>query len=179
MYLRKKGRADGSRLAWLSWRHPYIPWIATYLIVAEFDEGGGLGNKRTVAGGDTESLFQPQWSPDNVLYFVSDRTDFWNIYRWKEGSKTRPCPIQGRGVRGAAMEIWPFHVCLLIRSNYDLYFHYGRNVASRQIGSDFTDCFGLRERIFHRFRYPRFRNNGCGAFFHSNIGPRNKLTAVT
>ena len=74
--------ADGSRLAWLSWRHPNMPWTATQLSAAEFDPGGGLTNKRLVAGSDPESIFQPQWSPDGRLYFISDRTDFWNLYRW-------------------------------------------------------------------------------------------------
>ena len=61
---------DGSRLAWLSWRHPYMPWIATYLTVAQFDSVGELGSKQTAAGGETESIFQPQWSSANILYFV-------------------------------------------------------------------------------------------------------------
>jgi dipeptidyl aminopeptidase/acylaminoacyl peptidase len=74
---------DGSKLAWLSWRHPNMPWTSTYLHIAEFDQAGALKNKQTVAGSDTESIFQPQWSPDGTLYFVSDRTtQFWNLYRW-------------------------------------------------------------------------------------------------
>jgi len=39
-----------------------------------------------VAGGGSESIFQPEWSPDGVLYFVSDRTGWWNLYRWHNGS---------------------------------------------------------------------------------------------
>jgi hypothetical protein len=70
--------ADGSKLAWLSWRHPNMPWTATRLSAAEFDPGGGLTNERRVAGSDPESIFQPQWSPAGRLYFISDRTDFWD-----------------------------------------------------------------------------------------------------
>jgi Tol biopolymer transport system component len=73
---------DGSRLAWLTWRHPNMPWISTYLTVAQFETGGGLTVRKTVAGGDAESVFQPQWSPKNILYFISDRTNMWNVYRW-------------------------------------------------------------------------------------------------
>jgi len=72
---------DGSRLAWLSWQHPNMPWTSTYLNVASVDQAGVLTGKQIVQGG-SESLFQPQWSPDGRLYFVSDRTDFWNLYRW-------------------------------------------------------------------------------------------------
>jgi dipeptidyl aminopeptidase/acylaminoacyl peptidase len=72
---------DGSKLAWLSWQHPNMPWISTYLNVAGVDQAGTLKEKQIVQGG-SESLFQPQWSPDGRLYFISDRTDFWNLYRW-------------------------------------------------------------------------------------------------
>jgi len=73
--------ADGSKLAWLSWRHPNMPWTSTYLNAANVDQAGTLTEKQVVQGG-SESLFQPQWSPDGRLYFISDCTDFWNLYRW-------------------------------------------------------------------------------------------------
>jgi len=38
-----------------------------------------------VAGGRDESVFQPRWSPDGTLTFVSDRTNWWNLYRWRDG----------------------------------------------------------------------------------------------
>ena len=72
---------DGSKLAWLSWQHPDMPWISTRLNVASLDQAGALTDKQIVQGG-SESIFQPQWSPDGKLYFISDRTDFWNLYRW-------------------------------------------------------------------------------------------------
>ena len=71
---------DGSKLAWLTWRHPNMPWTSTYLNVASIDEAGALADKRVVGSG-SESIFQPQWSPDGKLYFISDRTDYWNLYR--------------------------------------------------------------------------------------------------
>lgn len=74
--------ADGSKLAWLSWRHPNMPWTSTYLNAANIDQAGTLAGKQIVQGGGPESIFQPQWSLDGRLYFVSDRTDFWNLYRW-------------------------------------------------------------------------------------------------
>jgi dipeptidyl aminopeptidase/acylaminoacyl peptidase len=73
--------ADGSHLAWLSWRHPHMPWDSTELWVAEVAEDGAIVRPAQVAGGDYESIFQPEWSPDGTLYFVSDRTGWWNLYR--------------------------------------------------------------------------------------------------
>lgn len=75
----------GSRLAWLTWNHPNMPWDGTELWVGELQVDGTLGRVERVAGGVDESIFQPEWSPDGVLYFVSDRTGWWNLYRWRDG----------------------------------------------------------------------------------------------
>ncbi len=72
---------DGSRLAWLSWRHPLMPWDGTELWVADVDDDGALQNAVRVAGGDRESIYQPGWGPDGALYFASDRTGWWQLYR--------------------------------------------------------------------------------------------------
>jgi dipeptidyl aminopeptidase/acylaminoacyl peptidase len=74
---------DGKFLAWLQWNHPNMPWDGTELWVAAFNASGLLGVREKVAGGADESIFQPEWSPDGVLYFVSDRTGWWNLYRWR------------------------------------------------------------------------------------------------
>ena len=78
---------DGSRLAWLAWNHPHMPWDETELWVADLSAGGSAGAPRKVAGGRGESVFQPEWSPDGVLHFVSDRSGWWNLYRWPHGQR--------------------------------------------------------------------------------------------
>lgn len=77
---------DGSRLAWITWNHPNMPWDGTELWVAEIGSDGSLAEKQLVAGGPTESIFQPEWSPDGVLHFVSDKTGWWNLFCWEKGS---------------------------------------------------------------------------------------------
>ena len=72
---------DGGQLAWLSWNHPNMPWDGTELWVAPVEADGSLGEAELVAGGPEESVLQPAWSPDSLLYFVSDRTNWWNLYR--------------------------------------------------------------------------------------------------
>src|SRR5205823_14737515 len=74
---------DGSRLAWISWNHPNLPWDGTDLWVAALAADGSLETPRHVAGGSEESIFQPDWSPDGTLHFVSDRTGWWNLYRFR------------------------------------------------------------------------------------------------
>ena len=72
---------DGSQLAWLSWRHPNMPWDGTELWVADVTSAGTLENHKLIAGGPAESIYQPGWSPDGTLYYVSDRSGFWRLYR--------------------------------------------------------------------------------------------------
>ncbi len=84
---------DGSRLAWLSWDHPNMPWDGTRLWSAEIAADGGLSDVRAVAGGDRESIVQPAWSPDNRLYFVSDRSGWWNLYRADARGAIPVCPM--------------------------------------------------------------------------------------
>lgn len=72
---------DGSQLSWISWNHPNMPWDGTELWVAQINAGGSLGEKNLVAGAVDESIFQPEWSLDGVVYFVSDKSNWWNIYR--------------------------------------------------------------------------------------------------
>lgn len=74
---------DGTRLAWLSWHDPQMPWDGTELWLAQVVDDGRLEPPRLVAGGENESIFQPGWSPGGVLHFVSDRTGWWNLYRWQ------------------------------------------------------------------------------------------------
>jgi len=74
---------DGRRLAWLSWDHPNLPWDGTELWVAEVAADGEVTRPQLVAGGPDESIFQPEWSPGGVLHFMSDRTGWWNPYRWR------------------------------------------------------------------------------------------------
>jgi dipeptidyl aminopeptidase/acylaminoacyl peptidase len=73
---------SGTHLSWLTWNHPNMPWDATELWFAELTPDG-LRSPRKVPGGQQESIFQPTWSPDGFLYFVSDRSNWWNLYRWR------------------------------------------------------------------------------------------------
>jgi dipeptidyl aminopeptidase/acylaminoacyl peptidase len=76
---------DGSKLAWLAWNHPNMPWDGTELWQADVQADGSLGHREKIAGGLDESVYQPEWSPDNELYFSSDYTGWWNLYRWRAG----------------------------------------------------------------------------------------------
>jgi dipeptidyl aminopeptidase/acylaminoacyl peptidase len=85
---------DGRRLAWLSWNHPDMPWDGTELWLADVAADGSPANARRVAGGRDESVFQPAFAPDGTLYFVSDRSNWWNLYRLRDERVEALAPME-------------------------------------------------------------------------------------
>lgn len=79
---------EGSRLSWICWNHPNMPWDGTELWTASINADGTLGTPEKIAGGLEESIFQPEWSPDGTLIFIGDRTGWWNFYRWNPSAGT-------------------------------------------------------------------------------------------
>lgn len=73
--------ADGRAIAWITWDHPQMPWDGSQLWRGMLTEQGDLDRITVIAGGPEESIVAPQWSPDGHLYFVSDRSGWWNLYR--------------------------------------------------------------------------------------------------
>ncbi len=71
------------QVAWLAWNHPNMPWDGTELFV----------DGQRVAGSDSESIVQPEWSPDGMLHFISDRTGWWNLFRFRDGKTEPVCPM--------------------------------------------------------------------------------------
>ena len=84
---------DYSQLSWLAWRHPDMPWDGTELWVATIDDDGTLVRAAHIAGSTRESIFQPEWAPDGTLFFVSDRSGWWNLYRFAQGRVVEVCPM--------------------------------------------------------------------------------------
>ena len=76
---------DGTRLAWLAWDQPDMPWDAAALWLAELDGDGVPGAPFRIVGGSGRSAFQPAWSPDGALWCVTDPDGWWNLHRWRDG----------------------------------------------------------------------------------------------
>ena len=102
---------DGRRLVWTSWNHPQMPWDGTELWMGEVSDDGEVANPHRLTGSESESIFQPEWSPDGALYFASDRTGWWNLYRWGDGEAHPLAPMQaefGQPQWGFAMATYGF-----------------------------------------------------------------------
>jgi dienelactone hydrolase len=101
---------DGRRLAFITWNHPNMPWDGTELKVAQLT-AAGLEQPVVVAGGAAESVLEPEWAGDGTLYFISDRSGFWNLYADRAGGAQ---PVWPRAAEFAA-PLWQFG-----QSNYVL-----------------------------------------------------------
>lgn len=123
---------DGSRLAWLEWDHPHMPWDATRLRVAPIAADGSLGDAALAVGGPDESIAQPEWSADGTLHLVSDRSGWWNLYRLVDGPRLEPlAPMEAEFADPA----WIFG-----RSSYGFLADGSIVAVARQAG---------RDRLFH------------------------------
>ena len=146
---------DGSRLAWLEWDHPSMPWESTRLRVAPIDADGSLGRSDLAAGGPDESIAQPEWSADGTLHLVSDRTGWWNLYRLVEGPRLEPiAPLEAEFADPA----WIFGrssygflgdgsiVAVARQEGHDRLLHIQPAVAIGEVETSFTEFDGLQVR---------------------------------
>ena len=83
---------ENTQLVWLCWNHPDMPWDGTELWLADIDQQGVLHQGRRIAGGSETSIFQPEWSPDDELFFVSDASGWWNLYHHQDNTVTIVVP---------------------------------------------------------------------------------------
>lgn len=144
---------DGSRLAWIEWDHPNMPWDGTRLCVAALNDVGAVTDVQEIAGGAEESVLQPLFSPDGVLYFISDRSGWWNLYRWtgadaeavfpKDAEFTGPSWVFGLshyGFESAASLVCVYNEAGKAHlTRVDT-----RTLATREIGTPFTSILYLK-----------------------------------
>jgi dipeptidyl aminopeptidase/acylaminoacyl peptidase len=83
-YMQPAWHPDGGQIAWISWRHPNMPWDGTTLHLGRLsqDDRGlpTLAESRVIAGDERTAIFQPEFSPDGrYLAYVSDHSGWWHI----------------------------------------------------------------------------------------------------
>lgn len=93
-----------NQLAWISWNHPQMPWDGTELWFAEVSAEGTLEKFSKIAGGNDESILQPEWSTEGKLFYLSDRSGWWNLYSWHPNETVCELPLP-REIGGPA---WNF-----------------------------------------------------------------------
>ncbi|MCR9277414.1 MAG: prolyl oligopeptidase family serine peptidase [Pseudomonadaceae bacterium] len=75
---------DNQQLAYVTWDHPNMPWDGSQLLLANLASDGSLADTTVLAGGASESICEPSWRSDGTLFFTSDRSGYWNLWRFDE-----------------------------------------------------------------------------------------------
>lgn len=78
---------DGTRLAYVAWAHPNMPWDRAALFVAELGDEG-IGATWSVVNDPEQAALEPVWSTDGVLHYINDLSGWWNLYRWNGASSS-------------------------------------------------------------------------------------------
>ena len=96
------------QLCWQSWDHPNMPWDGNQLWLADINIDGQLANKKHIAGSINVSTFQPQWSPDNILYYISDDDGWWHLYRYTDTDRAGEHEQLTEGEKEFGLPQWVF-----------------------------------------------------------------------
>ncbi|HEU4674063.1 MAG TPA: prolyl oligopeptidase family serine peptidase, partial [Candidatus Limnocylindrales bacterium] len=85
---------DRSRLAWIEWNHPNMPWDGTTLRMAALDADGRPVDATAIAGSPTEWVSEPRWSADGVLHFAAEPNGWMNLQRLVDGRVEPIAPME-------------------------------------------------------------------------------------
>jgi dipeptidyl aminopeptidase/acylaminoacyl peptidase len=84
---------DGTKLAWIDWNHPNMPWDGTQLRTGSAAGGLAVADATLVMGGPNESVLAPLWRDDATLYVISDTSGWWNLYEAAAAAGAAPRPL--------------------------------------------------------------------------------------
>ena len=83
---------DGSKVAWMEWNHPDMPWDSSKIKLGDLHcdaDTVRVENIRLVAGGEGRSVCQPGFLSHGMLCFAMDSDadaasyeNFWNLHQW-------------------------------------------------------------------------------------------------
>lgn len=144
---------DGSALVWIAWDHPNMPWDGTDLLRVAWGGEGPNGSVRHLAGGEDESIFQPGFGLDGTLYFISDRSGWWNLQRWTGEQAVSVCsqsaefgrPLWVFGLSTWAPETAGRLLCLVGEGGQDRLVRVDvENGTTEELPLPFTELEGLR-----------------------------------
>ena len=145
---------DGTRIAWISWNHPNMPWDGTDLWQARFDDGGRPVAVEHVAGGASEWTTAPAWSADDVLHFANERSDWLRLYRRVDGRDELVTPVEAEFAKpdwnfgqssygfGADGTVW----AVGRSGGRDSLWALGADGSSRRVDVPFTEMAGFEVR---------------------------------
>lgn len=106
-YSHPKFDPSGKYVSWIQWSHPDMPWTGTVLYVAEWDSGSLKNTTRVAGRAQGQSISQPKWGFDGLLYFANDCTGYWQLYSFdaKDGV-IKYLPFKGLETSDFAIAEW-------------------------------------------------------------------------
>ncbi|NOQ70240.1 MAG: prolyl oligopeptidase family serine peptidase [Gammaproteobacteria bacterium] len=107
-YASPRLNSAADKLCWQSWNHPNMPWDGNQLYIANINHQGQIIDRTHIAGADDISVFQPQWSPDDILYFISDDSGWWHLYRYHDTGPSSQIEQLTRGEKEFGLPQWVF-----------------------------------------------------------------------
>ena len=144
---------DGSRLAWLSWNHPNMPWDGTELWLGQLNGDGSVGERQCIAGGARNPSASRNGRPTACSTLISDRTGWWNLHRWRENQIEALCPMEAE----FGQPQWVFGGSLYgFASERQIVCSYSKNGidSSRHAGHGNQDIARYRTSLLRQF--PKF-----------------------
>lgn len=122
-------KISSNKLAWLCWNHPNMPWDGTELWLADLNEEADPGIR--IAGGQTESVFQPEFASDGSLYYVSDKTNWWNIYRYRD--RESECVLEKEAEFGLPQWVFDLKTYVVLDNEHLICIYSENNVSQLAI----------------------------------------------
>lgn len=107
-YASPRLNASATQLCWQTWNQPNMPWDGNQLWLADINADGDLHNTKHIAGDENISVFQPQWSPKNILHFISDDSGWWHLYRYASEKPSQPVEQLTFGEKEFGLPQWVF-----------------------------------------------------------------------
>lgn len=107
-YASPRLNSTATQLCWQTWNHPNMPWDGNHLWLGDINKAGELENIKHIAGEDDVSVFQPQWSPDDILHFISDNTGWWHICRYQNDKTSDKIEQLTDGEKEFGLPQWVF-----------------------------------------------------------------------
>lgn len=98
-YMQPCWSADGSSFAWVEWDHPFMPWDASRVMLAEVNPATGtISSIRKIYGEPNQRASQPKFSPDGrALTYIRRNGEWEDLVSYDLQTKDEKILIHGEG----------------------------------------------------------------------------------
>ncbi len=132
------------RLAFISWNHPHMPWDESSLQLLFFSSEGEVEKEAYILQEENVSVFQPSFSEEGDLYFISDETGWGNLYCYAREKKIALLPKKVEFSQPAWVMGLSRYALIPKEKGVDVF------CVFTEKGRDSLALFSEREKSFHK-----------------------------